>query len=362
LTKSSTSDSTDAPLWATILAGGVGSRFWPVSTAARPKQLLPLAGNDPLIQQTVERVLPLVPAARIRVLTGAGLAEAILAATPALSAAELLLEPAARGTAPVLAWAAHTIAREAPEAVMLSLHADHVIEPAAAFRESLSRAASLSREHGLLFTLGAPPTRPETGYGYIAPGAALTEDGAAHRVARFVEKPDAATAARYIAEGCLWNTGIFIWPVQLLLEEVRRHTPELAALLPLLDRGDTAAFFEQAAPLSIDEGLLERSDRVAVLQASFAWDDVGAWDAVSRTRPSDGAGNVSVGDGHFVDAANCIAWSEEGSVVVFGVDDIVVVRSGDITFVAARERAPELKTLLEQLPPRLRGGRREGQE
>jgi mannose-1-phosphate guanylyltransferase len=359
LTKSSTPDPADTRLWATILAGGVGSRFWPVSTAARPKQLLPLAGDTPLIRQTVERVLPLVPAERIRVLTGAGLADAILGATPELSASELLLEPAARGTAPVLVWAAHTIARTAPEAVMLSLHADHVIEPASAFRESLARAASLSREHGLLFTLGAPPTRPETGYGYIAPGRALTDDGVARRVERFVEKPDAATAARYIGEGCLWNTGIFIWPVQLLLEEVRRHTPELGALLPLLDRGDTAGFFEQAMPLSIDEGLLERSDRVAVLEASFAWDDVGAWDAVSRTRPPDDAGNVSVGDAHFVDAADCIAWSEEGSVVVFGVDDIVVVRSGGITFVASRERAPELKSLLEQLPPRLRADRRE---
>jgi mannose-1-phosphate guanylyltransferase len=315
---------------------------------------LPLAGDTPLIRQTVERVLPLVPAERLRVLTGEALAAPILGAAPDLTEANLLLEPRARGTAPVLAWAAHTIARADPDAVMLSLHADHAIEPAAAFRSALARAAALSVEHRLLFTLGATPTRPDTGYGYIAPGAALTEDGAARRVARFVEKPDSATATRYIAEGCLWNTGIFIWPVALLLDELRRHTPELAALLPLLDRGDSAGFFEAAPSLSIDEGLLERSDRVAVLDAAFSWDDVGGWDAVGRTRPGDDAGNVAVGDAHFVDAAGCIAWGEAGSIVVFGVDDVVVVRAGDITFVASRSRAPELKTLLAQLPDRVR--------
>jgi mannose-1-phosphate guanylyltransferase len=353
-TRSSLPDPGDPTLWATILAGGVGSRFWPVSTPRRPKQLLPLAGPEPLIRQTVQRILPLVPVGRIRVLTGEALAGAVLAAAPELSAAELLLEPAARGTAPVLAWAAHAIAREDPDAVMLSLHADHVIEPAAAFRQVLAEAAALSRRHGLLFTLGAAPDRAEPGYGYIAPGEALAGARDAHRVARFVEKPDARTAARYISEGCLWNTGIFIWPVRLLLEELKRHTPELASLLPLLDAGDVAGFFAQAPALSIDEGLLERSDRVAVLRAGFAWDDVGAWDAVSRTRPLDGDGNAAVGDAHFVEAANCITWSEEGSVVLFGVQDLVVVHADGITFVAARERAPELKSLLEQLPARLR--------
>jgi mannose-1-phosphate guanylyltransferase len=315
---------------------------------------LPLAGDAPLIQQTVARVLPLVPVERIRVLTGARLAGPILTAAPELTAGQLLLEPAARGTAPVLAWAAHTIARESPDAVLLSLHADHVIEPAAAFRDALARAAALSVEHDLLFTLGAEPTRAETGYGYIARGEPLAGEADAHRVARFVEKPDAVTASRYIDEGCLWNTGIFVWPARLLLEELQRHTPELSALLPLLDAGDVEGFFARAPVLSIDEGLLERSDRVAVLGAPFDWDDVGSWDAVSRTRPHDAAGNAGVGDAHFVDASNCVAWSEEGSIVVFGVDDVVVVRSGGMTFVAARDRAPDLKSLLERLPARLK--------
>jgi mannose-1-phosphate guanylyltransferase len=339
-----------------VLAGGVGSRFWPVSTPARPKQLLPLASEAPLIEDTVARVLPLVGRARLRILTGAALAEPILAASAALSRDQLLLEPRARGTAPVLAWAAHTIAAADPDAVMISLHSDHVIEPAAEFRAALARAAALCREHRRLFTLGAAPTRPETGYGYIAAGDALTADGSARVVARFVEKPDRAAALRYIDEGCLWNTGIFVWPVALLLEELRTHTPELATLLPLLDDGAVAEFFERAPVLSIDEGLLERSGAVAVLRADFAWDDVGAWDAVGRTRPCDATGNVGTGDAHFVDAHDCVAWADDGSIVVFGAADLVVVRSGSITFVAPRDRTPDLKTLLAQLPDRLASG------
>ncbi|CAN5771454.1 mannose-1-phosphate guanylyltransferase [soil metagenome] len=338
---------------AVILAGGVGSRFWPVSTPARPKQLLPLAGAEPLIVQTLERVLPLVPTTRLRILTGASLAQPILDAVPALGRDQLLLEPTARGTAPALVWAAHTIAAADPAAVMLSLHSDHVIDPAAAFRDTLARAAALSVQHGRLFTLGATPTRPETGYGYIAPGSTLTDDGAAHDVARFVEKPDRSMAKRYIDEGCLWNTGIFIWPAQLLLDQIRAHTPELARLLPMLDDGDVDGFFAAAPSLSIDEGLLERSDAVGVLRAAFRWDDVGAWDAVGRNRTADAAGNVAEGDVHFVDAADCIAWADDGSIVVFGAAGLVVVRSGGITFVAPRERTPELKSLLQQLPDRL---------
>jgi len=333
-----------------ILAGGVGSRFWPVSTPARPKQVLPLAGTEPLIRQTVLRVLPLLPAERIRVLTGAHLGDAILRATPELTTANLLLEPRARGTAPVLAWAAHTLLREDPDAVMVSLHADHVIAPAAAFRQLLQDAAEVSRRHQRLVTIGAKPTRPETGYGYIRIGKRLHTAVDAFAVASFVEKPDRDTAAHYVAEGYLWNTGLFVWPAALLLAELRRHTPELAELLPLLDAGDVAGFFERAPVLTIDVGLLERTDRVAVMPATFDWDDVGAWDAVGRTRAADGAGNVLVGDAQAVDATGCIIWSEEGRTVVFGLHDVVVVRANGTTLVVPRDRAPDLKRLLEQLP------------
>jgi mannose-1-phosphate guanylyltransferase len=233
----------EAKLWAVVLAGGIGSRFWPVSRPSRPKQLLPLAGDDSLIRQTVERIGPLVPPGRIRVLTGASLAEPILGAVPTLGPENLWLEPQAKGTAPALAWAAHRIARADPSACMVSLHADHVIEPAAGFLEQLEEVAAASVRHGRLFTIGAVPDRPETGFGYIRPGPRLQPDCALFAVDRFVEKPDRETAAAYVRDGYLWNTGLFVWPVALLLEELASHTPEIAAHMALLEEDRVAEFF-----------------------------------------------------------------------------------------------------------------------
>jgi mannose-1-phosphate guanylyltransferase len=348
LTKSSPPDSS---LWAVILAGGAGSRFWPVSTPSRPKQLLPLAGPDPLISATVDRILPLVPIERIRILAGEPLRKPIMSVVPALDATSFLVEPRARGTAAILAWAAHEIARHDPDGVMISLHSDHAIQPAEAFRELLSTAAAIARREQLLFTLGAVPDRPETGYGYIRTGAQI-EDGA-WRIAEFVEKPDRATAERYISDGYLWNTGLFVFPAALFLEQLRMHTPEIGALLPLLDAGDVNAFFDQVPNLTIDVGLLERTDRVGVMRTTFEWDDVGAWDAVLRTRTPDDAGNVLHGDAYAVETSGSVVWSDDGSVVVFGAQDLVVVRTRGVTLVAPRERVGELKKMIEQLPDRV---------
>ena len=341
-------------LWAVILAGGTGSRFWPVSTPERPKQLMPLAGEAPLIQQTVERIAPLIGRERLRILTGEGLAGPLLAALPDLTAANLLLEPQARGTAPVLVWAAHTIVREDPDAVMVSLHADHVIAPADAFRALLADVARAAALHNRLFTIGAVPSRPETGYGYIRAGAPLTTTPATFEVDAFVEKPGAELARQYVREGFYWNTGIFIWPARLLLDEIRLHTPEIAQHLHLLDEHRSADFFQRVPSLTIDVGLLERSRRVAVAAATFDWDDVGAWNAVARTRTPDADGNVVVGEAALVDARDCIVWSEAGPVVVFGASGLVVVQTGRITLVATRERTPDLKKLLDHLPAHLR--------
>lgn len=355
--------SSDPHLWAVILAGGVGSRFWPVSTPARPKQILPLASEAPLIRDTVERILPLVPQERLRILTGAHLAEAILGAVPGLEPGNLLLEPRAAGTAPVLAWAAAELERRDPDAVMLSLHADHVIHPATAFRDLLADAAELAVRHHALFTIGANPGRPETGYGYIRVGEAMdaardAADGSLNpgfRVAAFEEKPSRATAERYLAAGdYLWNTGLFIWRCADLLDQLERHTPELAELIPILREGGTEEFFRRAPILSIDEGLLERSDRVGVVRASFDWDDVGAWDALFRTRPADEHGNVTIGEAYPVGSSRTAIYADDGPVVAFGVEDLIVVRTAGVTFVAHRDRAPELKSLLAELPEGLR--------
>lgn len=348
----------DRHLWTVILAGGVGSRFWPASTPSHPKQLLPLAGPRPLIRETVDRILPLVPQERLRILTGRHLADPICSALPELGPGNLLLEPRAAGTAPVLAWAAAEIERRDPDAVMISLHADHVIDPPEAFRARLRRAAEVAVRDRRLFTVGARPDRPETGYGYIRPGPPLEPGDAAGDggkvVESFVEKPDRATAEQYVRQGYLWNTGLFVWRVADLLDQFERFTPELAPLIPILREGGTEEFFRRTPNLSIDEGLLERSDRVGVMPADFHWDDVGAWDAVYRTHPNDDAGNVVIGEVHALDARGCALYAGDGPVVAFGVEDLVVVRASGITFVAHRDRVSELKELLATLPEELR--------
>lgn len=352
---STSSSRPDGALWAVVLAGGIGSRFWPVSTPRRPKQLLALAGDDALIVQTVRRIEPVVPVERVRVLTGEGLVEPIRSVLPGLTGESFLVEPRARGTAPVLAWAAHELVARDPDALMVSLHADAMIEPAAAFVGLVEETAAFARAHDRLYTIGVAPDRPETGYGYIRLGEPLDAALGAFEVDSFVEKPDRATAEDYLRGGRhLWNSGIFLWKAAFFLEQIRRFTPELAELLPLLDDGDVAGFFERAPNLSVDQGVLERSDAVAVVRSRFRWDDVGAWDAVARTLAADDAGNVAHGAVHAVDAERSIAWSDAGDVVLFGVRDLVVVRTGDVTLVMPRDRAADLKTLLERLPDRLR--------
>jgi mannose-1-phosphate guanylyltransferase len=349
----------DEHLWAVILAGGIGSRFWPASTPSRPKQLLKLGSERALIRDTVDRILPLVPQERLRILTGEQLAGPILAALPELQPGNLLLEPRAAGTAPVLAWAAAEIERRDPDAVMISLHADHIITPPEAFRTRLALTARLAERHGRLFTLGAIPDRPETGYGYIRVGEPLDsaeggEEGG-YRVDSFVEKPDVETARGYLAAGgYLWNTGLFVWRAADLLDQLERHTPEMAELIPILREGGVEEFFRRVPNLSIDEGLLERSDRVGVVPASFGWDDVGAWDSIFRTHALDEAGNALIGEAFAVESGGSVLYADDGPIVAFGVDDLVIVRTAGVTFVARRDRAPDLKTLLAQIPERLR--------
>jgi mannose-1-phosphate guanylyltransferase len=334
-----------------VLAGGVGSRFWPVSTRTRPKQLLPLAGERPLIVDTVERARALVDDAHIRILAGEHLVGPFHAALPDLPEASYLVEPGARGTCPVLAWAAWEIARRDPRAVLVSLHADHLIRPLPAFQETVRAAVRLADEENLLLTVGVRPDRVETGFGHIQPGDALPSSGAgrAFRVRAFHEKPDAATARRYVAEGFLWNSGIFVWRAATFLEEVERHAPEVAEHLPLLATDGPDAFFRNVPVCVVDTAVMERSDRVGCVEASFEWDDVGSWEALARTRAADAAGNVVVGDGTVVEGNGNIVFAEGGRVVLFGIDDAVVVQSGGRTLVLPRARAAELKSLLRAL-------------
>lgn len=341
-----------AETWAVVLAGGTGTRLWPASRPERPKQLLPLGGDRrPLVARAVERAFRVAGRDRVRLIANASLMSLIRDAVPELEERHLLVEPAARGTGPALTWAAHRVARHDPDAVMLSFHADHLISPPEAFDRTAERTAELARVGGRLFCIGVRPTRPETGYGYVLLGSALNGD--VHEVEEFVEKPTRHWARRYVDSGeYLWNTGLFAWRAGDFLEVVRDRAPELSPGLAALDEDDVEGFFEAVEPVSVDVAVMERAPSVGVVEADFAWDDLGVWTAVARTIDADEGGNALVGDVEAVEARNNMAWSEDGKIVLFGVDDLVVVRSGGRTLVTSRDRAPEIKRLLGELEPR----------
>jgi mannose-1-phosphate guanylyltransferase len=340
----------DQNVWVVVLAGGIGSRFWPVSTPEHPKQLLPLASERPLIADTMSRAQALVPPERIRILAGEHLARPFATVLSDFPADGYWIEPRARGTAPVLAWAAERLVRIDPDAVMVSLHADHLIRPLEEFERTVAEAVRVARREGMLVCVGVPPDRVETGYGHVEPGDPLEAGDGMHafRVRAFHEKPDTVTAERYVAQGFLWNTGIFVWKASVLLEEIARHAPEVHEFMPVLGKSDQAFF--DAVPVSvIDRAVMERSERVATVSATFAWDDVGSWEALSRTRPADARGNVSVGVASVVESSDNVVFAADGEVVLFGVSDLVVVRTRDTTLVLPRDRAADLKTLLTEL-------------
>jgi mannose-1-phosphate guanylyltransferase len=303
------------------------------------------------VEDAVRRARLVVPPDRIRILAGTHLVEPFRRVLPELPETAYMVEPEARGTAPVLAWAAWTLQREDPEAVLISLHADHRVEPESAFAEVLRAGADLAHRERMLVTVGAEPDRPETGYGYIQPGAPLTGPpvGAA-AVAAFHEKPDAETAARYVRTGFLWNTGIFIWRADTFLEELGAHAPEVAGALPFLEAGDVPGFFRASRRVSVDVAVLERSPRVAVIPCSFGWDDVGNWEALARVRPADEAGNVAVGPAVALESRGNVTFTDGAPIVLYGVEDLVVVRTKGATLVTRRKLAPDLKRLVDALP------------
>lgn len=341
----------DGSTWAVVLAGGTGTRLWPASRPERPKQLLPLGTEGrPLVAEAVERAIRTAGRERVRLVAGRRLLSLLREALPDLEEENFMAEPRARGTGPALTWAAHRIAREDPGAVMLSFHADHRISPPDAFRETALRTASAARRGGRLYCIGVRPTRPETGYGYVLMGRELEEG--VFEVEEFVEKPNRPWARRYVDSGeYLWNTGLFAWRADDFLDVARDRAPELSAGLERLDRDpdDVEGFFADVEPVSVDVAVMERAPSVGVVEATFRWDDLGVWNAVARTLPEDGAGNARSGDVFALDARDNVAWAEDGRVVLFGVRDLVVVRSGGQVLVTTRDRAPELKRLLDAL-------------
>jgi mannose-1-phosphate guanylyltransferase len=353
----------DAPLWAVILAGGIGSRFWPLSSPGRPKQLLKLVSDRPLIAEAVARLHPLVPPERVLVLTSRDIADSIRAAIPSVPAENMLVEPRPLGTAAALAWAAgEIVVRGGPESILCSVHADLAVAFEDAFQHVLRQASSVAATDEVLVTVGVRSTRAETGFGYILPGVPLRADrgldaGGACRVISFEEKPARPRAETLLREGALWNTGVFVWRARVVLRELEQHAVELSSALSSLEARDHAAYCERVQPVSIERGLLERSDRVVVMAGDFGWDDVGTWAALRRARELDDTGNGAVGRTHFVDASGNVVHAEGSAAVLYGVDGLLVVTLPGITFVTTLERAADLKPLLDALPPDLRRGR-----
>lgn len=333
------------------MAGGSGTRFWPASRNARPKQFLKIGSERTLLRQTAERVLALVGWDRLIVVTGAHHAEHAHHDLPELPAANLLKEPVGRNTAPCIGWATDVILARDPEARIAVLSADHFIADEARFRGYLEQAFAAASDRIVLF--GIEPDRPETGYGYIQRGQ---ERGGIFEVQRFVEKPDRATAEGYLAEGTyLWNSGMFVFPARLMRDEIEQHLPDLDQALRKIAADATAleAVYPRIPSISIDYGIMEKTRRVAVLAASFGWSDVGSWDAAMEIYPADVEGNVLRGDVLNVASARSMVDAETGRLVALvGVEDVIVVDTPDALLVMRRGRSQDVKKVVEALKER----------
>ncbi|WP_437967567.1 sugar phosphate nucleotidyltransferase [Sorangium sp. So ce260] len=373
--------STETPVHVLILAGGAGTRFWPASRAARPKQLLPLVGGEPLIAATARRVLPLCAGGesagweRIWIATGQHLVAPTRAALPEVSERRLLVEPTPRNTAPCIGWAAATIARDDPEAVVVVLPSDHHIADVPRFLEVL-QAAVASARGGAITTVGIRPTHPETGFGYIeAEEAAGAGSAAPRRVLRFVEKPSRERAAEFVASGrFLWNAGMFIFRAGDMRAAIRAHLPALAEGLDEIDRAAAlgAAAEEEAVlrvfprlpAVSIDHGVMEHVDGLAVVPGDFGWSDLGSWQSAWELAEKDERGNsapagsvlVDAQGNHLVDLrARGGGAPDDRVIALVGVEGLVVVETDDALLIVPRDRAQDVKHVVDALKARGRG-------
>jgi mannose-1-phosphate guanylyltransferase len=353
-------------LYPIVMAGGSGTRFWPLSRKDRPKQFLALAGDESLLAATVHRLPPLAKAKQTFVVCGPAHAKAARKLLPELPAANFIVEPCARNTAPCVGLAALHVSARDPRGVIAMLPADHHVARPDSFREAIGAAAKVAAD-GLIATIGIRPSRPETGYGYLKIGSRLPGGkgkgrSQAHRVERFVEKPDVVTAARYLADGdYLWNSGIFVFRADVILEEIRKAMPVLGEQLEAIGRAlgtpsyqkVLARVFPECPSISIDYGVMEKSHRIAVVPADFGWSDVGSFAALPEVREQDALGNVVEGAGLVVDGRNNVVLGAPGRpLVVVGLDDVVAVDAGDAILVVARERAQDVRRAVEELTRR----------
>ena len=338
---------------ALILAGGSGTRFWPLSRRARPKQFLALDSDASLLQRTVARLAPLVTPEQVWISTTESLAPQVREQLPAVPAAQILTEPTSRNTAPAIGWSLLQMHEAARGDVVAVLPSDHRIADDGAFRAALADAAEEVVATDRVMTLGVTPTRPETGYGYLQVGAALGDTRPTRQVVRFTEKPDLDTARAFLATGdYLWNAGMFVFRGTRMLQLMRQLAPELGAGLDHLaaDPGDVEARYAALPSISIDYAVMEPLEDLGTLPLDCGWSDIGAWDALAEVLEQLGGDALIDGDVQVHDAAGSLVWNDApGHVAVVGVEDVVVVRTADAVLVVHRERAQDVRTVTQTL-------------
>lgn len=349
---------------ALILAGGSGTRFWPLSRKKRPKQLLALDGQSSLLEATVARLAPLIPAENVWICTTTELREQVLAQVPEVPPEQVLCEPTGRNTAPAIGWALGFFPPEKLRQVVAVLPADHRFDDAADFRATLARGAALVRAQDRVVTVGIRPRWAETGYGYLEKGEDLSVrfgDGPGEglgdglfTVAKFREKPDAATAQEYFEGGRhYWNAGIFLFHGDTLLGHLETCCPRLAQDLRAIaaNRAETGQRYPHLESISIDYAVMEHlgPGQIAGVELGSGWSDLGSWEALAEVLPADAEGNRKVGDVLAIDATDNLLFAEQGQIAVVGVDQLVVVRTGDTVLVIPRRRTQDVKAIVEAL-------------
>ncbi len=353
----------DAALYAVILAGGSGTRFWPQSRQSRPKQLLTIVGNKTMIRATVERILPEIPFERVLVLAGVSCADAIRDELPELSQDRVVAEPSGRNTAPCIALAAYKLAKYDPDAVMAVLPADHIIGKEAIFRNALRLGCEVALKGDHLVTFGIVPDRPETGYGYIERGdtAFFLGHSTVFQVKNFVEKPDRARAQEYLDSGnYFWNSGMFLWKADAIIKAFENHLPQISRVmekhLSALNTEDEPNALEQiyasVDSVSIDYGIMEKTDGVLVIPLDCGWNDVGTWSSLHGVWGGDSEGNAVEGHALCLNSNGCVVSSPHKLATLIGVEDLIVVDTPDALLVCRKTSAQDVRKLQELLRER----------
>ena len=351
----------EPPLFAVILAGGIGTRLWPRSRRRRPKQLLDIVNRRTMLQNTVDRVQPLIPPERTFVVTGAEYVAQVREQLPQLPPDNVLVEPVGHGTAPCIGLAAVALSHLAPQGVMVSLHADHVIADAPRFRDLLLAAADMARL-GRMVTLGIQPTYPETGYGYIERGRFVRRSRGepVYKVVRFLEKPPAEQAAEFVRDGHhYWNSGLFIWRVDTILQAIQQWLPNLYAQLMLISEAwgtpEQDAVLNRVWPatesISIDVGIMEKATDIVVVPAQIGWSDIGSWASLADIMDANHEGNVILGDSEHLslDTRNSLIYAPGRVIATIGLTDTIVVDTGDVLLICTKSRAQDVRQFVEKL-------------